>query len=124
MTIKKALVVAALIAGSIGLAACTDANVASQNISEDADNFRIVRKVTFINGITDNVLLEVVGRCSITADAAEPTPKKTGKVSVWAIPDEPNAIFYSTKTPEETVTWINPRFKLIAIVDWTEGDGL
>ena len=53
------------------LAACTDANVASQNLSEDADNFRIVRKVTFINGITDNVLLEVVGRCSIKADATD-----------------------------------------------------
>ena len=63
------IAVTALALGS--LAACTDAQVASQNLSEDADNFRIVRKVTFINGITDNVLLEVVGRCSIEADAVD-----------------------------------------------------
>lgn len=60
-----------VVMAAVGLSACTDANVASQNLSQDADNFRIVRKVTFINGITDSVLLEVVGRCSIKADAAD-----------------------------------------------------
>lgn len=67
---KKILAMAA-IAMTLGLAACSDASVASANISTDANNFRIVRKVTFINGITDNVLLEVTGRCSIEADAAD-----------------------------------------------------
>jgi len=43
-----------------------DAQVASRNLSKAADNFEIIRRVVFINSITDNYLFEVVGRCSIT----------------------------------------------------------
>lgn len=40
--------------------------VASQNLSRAADQFEINRRVVFMNGITDNYMLEIVGRCSIT----------------------------------------------------------
>lgn len=51
------------------LAGCTDdAQVASYNLVKAADNFEINRRVVFFNGITDNYLLEIEGKCSIEAD--------------------------------------------------------
>ncbi len=48
------------------VAACADdAQVASRNVSKAADNFEVQRRVVFMNGITDNYLLEILGRCSI-----------------------------------------------------------
>lgn len=44
---------------------CDDAQIASRNISKAADNFEVMRKVVFYNGITDNYIAEVEGRCSI-----------------------------------------------------------
>jgi hypothetical protein len=55
---------AVLIAGTT-LAACTDADVASQNISKAADYFEIQRRVVFYNGITGEYLLTIEGLCSL-----------------------------------------------------------
>ena len=53
----------------LGLSACTsDAQKASENLSTAADNFEVPRKITVVNGITDTVLFEIEGRCSITRD--------------------------------------------------------
>lgn len=46
-------------------ACSSEADVASENISTAADNFEVNRRIVFINGITDKVLLEIEGRCSI-----------------------------------------------------------
>lgn len=55
------------VATLFGVTACTsDADVASENLSEAADNFEVNRRIVFFNGITDKYLLEVVGACSIT----------------------------------------------------------
>ena len=62
-----ALVAAALIGGA--LAGCTsDAQKASDNLSTAADNFEVQRLIVGINGITDQVLFSVEGRCAITRD--------------------------------------------------------
>lgn len=45
--------------------ACTDADIASQNLSKAADNFEIDRRIVFYNGITDTYLLSIEGRCSL-----------------------------------------------------------
>ena len=37
-------------------AACNDAQIASSNLSRAADNFEIMRRVVFLNGITDTYL--------------------------------------------------------------------
>lgn len=51
---------------TLGLAACSnEANVASQNLSQAADNFGINRRIIFYNGITDKYMLEIEGLCSI-----------------------------------------------------------
>ena len=52
----------------IGAEGCDDAQVASQNLVRAADNFEINRRIVFFNGITDNYLLEIEGKCSIEAD--------------------------------------------------------
>lgn len=78
---KKKIVIAVL--GILFLTGCSnDADVASQNISTDADNFKILRKVTFINTVTDEVLYTVEGNFSITADTDDnqlEITAKTGK---------------------------------------------
>lgn len=47
------------------LAACSDADIASQNISKAADMFEINRRVVFYNGITGAYILSVEGLCSL-----------------------------------------------------------
>ena len=42
-----------------------DADVVSDNISNDAKNFKVVRRIVFVNGITNQYLLEIQGRCNI-----------------------------------------------------------
>ncbi|WP_333826885.1 beta-sandwich lipoprotein [Pararhodobacter sp.] len=41
------------------------ADVAARNISAAADNFEVPRRITFYNGITDNVVLVTEGFCSL-----------------------------------------------------------
>lgn len=43
----------------------TDADLASRNLSKAAEQFEIERRIVFYNGITDNYILSVEGRCSI-----------------------------------------------------------
>ncbi|MNP44376.1 hypothetical protein D3C76_1382380 [compost metagenome] len=50
---------------AIILPACTDADIASENLSKAADNFEIDRRIVFYNGITDTYLLTIEGRCSL-----------------------------------------------------------
>jgi len=64
---KKAITALALGATVIGVAACQDdAQIASSNISRAADNFEVMRRVVFMNGITDEYMLEVIGLCSLS----------------------------------------------------------
>lgn len=63
---KRLTTIAVLAFAAIGLMACEPpADVASRNLSKAADNFEIVRKITFYNTWQDMVMLEVTGRCSI-----------------------------------------------------------
>ena len=56
----------------IGLSACSnDASVASSNLSEDANNFKINRRTVFYNGINGEYILSIEGKCSIHKDAAD-----------------------------------------------------
>lgn len=54
------------IAGALVLAGCaTDADLASENLSKDAEMFKIDRRIVFYNGITDTYMLTIEGLCSI-----------------------------------------------------------
>lgn len=50
---------------------CTQAEMASYNLSKEADNFNIVRQLTVINCIEGDVLFQMTGRMSITADTVD-----------------------------------------------------
>ena len=50
---------------ALTLAGCSAADTASWNISQDSDNFKVTRRITFVNGITDKYLLTIEGLCSI-----------------------------------------------------------
>ncbi len=62
---KKLVATVAFAFVAAGLAACDDATIVSQNLSKAADNFEIMRRIVFINGITDKYLLVIEGRCSL-----------------------------------------------------------
>ena len=48
------------------LAGCSsDADVASRNVSQAADNFEIARRVIFYNGINGEYMLTIEGYCSL-----------------------------------------------------------
>lgn len=56
----------------IGLLGCDDdAQYASRNVSKDADNFKVKRRIVFYNAILDKYIFEMQGNCSITADAQD-----------------------------------------------------
>lgn len=64
---KKLIAVAAALAAAVtALAGCSsDADVVSENLSKESDQFKIDRRVVFFNGITDKYLLSIEGKCSI-----------------------------------------------------------
>lgn len=49
----------------------TEAQKVSYNLSLEADNFNVVRQLTVINCIEGDVLFQMSGRMSITADRAD-----------------------------------------------------
>ncbi|QIB68242.1 hypothetical protein Ami103574_02460 [Aminipila butyrica] len=54
------------------LAGCvTEAERVSYNLSQEADNFNSVRQLTVINCIGGDVLFQMTGKMSITADTAD-----------------------------------------------------
>lgn len=53
---------------ALGLASCSDADVASSNLSKAADMFQINRRIVFYNGITGDYVLSIEGYCSIGND--------------------------------------------------------
>ena len=67
---KKLLVLITMVIVSI-TTGCTDASIASNNLSKASDMFEIDRRIVFYNGITGEYMLVIEGRCSI-----EPTSTK------------------------------------------------
>lgn len=66
---KKILAPALIATAALVLTGCSDdAQVADRNLTRAADNFEVYRQISFINGITDEYLLTIEGRCSINDD--------------------------------------------------------
>ncbi|MFW6046984.1 MAG: hypothetical protein ACOCP4_04275 [Candidatus Woesearchaeota archaeon] len=77
---KKLLLLLALTL-LLSLTACdTDATIVSENLSKDAEQFKIERRIIFYNGITDAYMFEMQGRCSIEADMADEQLEVTCKI--------------------------------------------
>ena len=70
--LKRACVAAVLSAGiSVGLLGCSQADRVSYNLSKEADNFNVVRQLTVINCLQGDVLFQMTGKMSITADSTD-----------------------------------------------------
>lgn len=67
------LILVAIAALALGLAACgSNADKANENLAKLCERFECQRKILAINGVTDKVLLEVEGRCSLEQNGALP----------------------------------------------------
>lgn len=62
---NKLKTIAIALLSALTVACVDDAQVATHNTKKAADNFEINRRVVFYNGITDNYILEIEGRCSV-----------------------------------------------------------
>lgn len=64
----KSLVISLLIIICIGVISgiygCTEADMASRNLSTSAEQFEVARRIVFVNSITDKYLLSIEGLCS------------------------------------------------------------
>lgn len=67
---KKKIIILVIIMMLI-MTGCSEAEKVSYNISEQADNFNIVRQLTVINCIEGDVLFQMTGKMSIEADVAD-----------------------------------------------------
>lgn len=69
MKVKRVIVTSALALvtlGTLTAGACSnDADVVNKNLDTAADNFQVLRRVTFYNAILDKTILEVEGYCSV-----------------------------------------------------------
>lgn len=69
---KKKLIIATItIFALLTFTGCSEAERVSQNLSQEADNFNIVRQLTVMNCIQGDILFQMTGKMSITADSAE-----------------------------------------------------
>jgi carbohydrate-binding DOMON domain-containing protein len=64
---KKMLLIASSVVMLFAVSGCftSNADVASANLSKSADQFEILRRVIFYNGITDKYVLSIEGFCSL-----------------------------------------------------------
>lgn len=64
--LKRIAALAALALSAVAFTGCmSSADKVSDNLSKEAERFQIVRSIVAVNGITDKVLFEVRGRCSL-----------------------------------------------------------
>lgn len=62
----KKFFIGVLLGATALISGCTnDADVASHNLSRAADNFEVMRRVVFYNGITGDYMLSIEGLCSL-----------------------------------------------------------
>lgn len=65
---KKWLLLIPIMLLSLVLVGCSDADTVSYNLSQDADYFRVNRRIVFYNGITGEYMLTIEGFCSLGND--------------------------------------------------------
>lgn len=111
---KKILLAIIVTLSFLGASACTSAaDRANDNLSKKAENFEVPRRITAINGITDNVLFVVEGFCSYevpdngTFEAICKNEDETIERTTLYLSD--NVTFVSTQLRGVKVDLFNPR---------------
>lgn len=81
--IIKSLIALLVLGFVIAVSGCdNDSDVVSENLSTDADNYKIFRQIVVYNAITDEYVLELNGYCSLGNE------------------DSSDRVSYTCKTPE------------------------
>ena len=65
---KIVAVMAVVMLAAMMLAGCTEASQVSYNVSQEADNFNVLRRFAVINTRTDNVEFELIGAFSLQVE--------------------------------------------------------
>lgn len=68
---KKIIVLLMSMIIALPLVGCNEAERVSYNLSQQADNFNVLRQVTVINCIANDVVFQMTGKMSIIADTSE-----------------------------------------------------
>jgi len=62
---KKIFLIIMLVGILLGITGCDSASTVSYNLSREADEFHVKRRITFINLRTNEYLFQVTGNCSV-----------------------------------------------------------
>lgn len=68
---KKKIMVIILMIIAILLSGCRESDKVSYNVSKDADNFNVIRRLAVINTVSGEPVFEMIGRMSIHADGED-----------------------------------------------------
>ena len=112
---RKLFAVAGLGLALMGVGAgCGDSNAdkANENIGKLCERFQCQRKILFVNSITDKVLWEVEGRCSLEQNAALP---QNLEVICKQGPDDYKKHFLGLA---DNVTWISTQQKGLDVSEY------
>jgi hypothetical protein len=115
MTLRTRVVAVALALAGVPLVGCTSAaDTANENLSKAAENFEVPRRITGINGITDQVLFTVEGFCSIENDGKKLdvlclVDRAAGTVERTTLGLSDNVTYVSTQTGGTDVDLFRPR---------------
>lgn len=62
---KKLFALAIVVFSAVSMVSCSKADRVSHNLSREADELNITRRVTVINGITNQIIFQATGQMSI-----------------------------------------------------------
>lgn len=62
---KKILAIILILVMVLAFSGCRESTMVSYNVSKEADNFNVVRRITVFNIRTDTVLLQMTGRLAL-----------------------------------------------------------
>lgn len=68
--IKKIVAIVLILIMALTFCSCRESERVSYNISKEADNFNVVRRLTVLNARTDTILLEMTGRFALSNNSA------------------------------------------------------
>ncbi|WP_142433191.1 hypothetical protein [Enterococcus mundtii] len=68
---KKLIMLIVTIGMVFSLSACRQATKVSHNVSQEADNFNVIRRVAVMNTLSNTVEFEVIGRISVNTSNSE-----------------------------------------------------
>ena len=97
---RKIILIIAIMAMGFIFTGCTQANRVSHNISQEADNFNVIRRLTVLNARTDEPLFELIAafsfklegnRIVVTCETGENEYKKhsigLNEWTLWVVED-------------------------------------